>query len=85
MNNDDIGVTEQIKQMITEMFGVSPIKLENGSANLGDDLGLDSIDTIDLLLKIDNDLGLKFYPHDFQECVTLDQFIAVINSAIKLK
>lgn len=68
-------VAERAKVLLKEMFGIAENKLVP-NASLLNDLDLDSIDIIDLLMKLNEEYSLELSPFDFENCNTLEQFIA---------
>ena len=74
----DEEVLNKIKSYMTNMFGIEEEKLSNSNVELVSGLGLDSIDIIDILSQLKEDLALDLYPQDFEGCASLSQFVSVI-------
>lgn len=66
-------IAERAKILLHEMFGIEQSKLK-AEASLLNDLDLDSIDIIDLLMKLNDEYELQLSPFDFENCQTLAQF-----------
>lgn len=71
-------IEERAKILLVEMFGIAESKL-TPEASLLNDLDLDSIDIIDLLMKLNDEFATDFSPFDFENCNTLQQFTARLN------
>lgn len=76
MNNTEI--CEKIKAMLVENLRIPADELENDSELFGDDIGLDSIDSIEIIAGIDNLFGVQMTgaaKEHFQSINTLAKFV----------
>ena len=76
MNNAEI--CEKIKGMLVENLRIPADELENDSELFGDDIGLDSIDSIEIIAGIDNLFGVQMTGaarENFQTIETLTKFV----------
>ncbi len=76
MNNAEI--CEKIKGMLVENLRIPADELENDSELFGDDIGLDSIDSIEIIAGIDNLFGVQMTgaaKENFQSINTLAKFV----------
>ena len=71
MSNENI--KSQINDFLVEEFEIDP-ELINPEAKLKDDLGLDSLDFVDVVVEIEDIFGIKLTGDDFINIVTLDDF-----------
>ena len=71
MNNENI--KSQINDFLVEEFEIDP-GLINPEAKLKDDLGLDSLDFVDVVVEIEGIFGIKLTGNDFINIITLDDF-----------
>ncbi|HMO17697.1 MAG TPA: phosphopantetheine-binding protein [Oligoflexia bacterium] len=79
VSRPDFGPIEtRAKVLLTEMFGVEEGKILP-TASLVDDLGLDSIDTIDLLSRLNDEYLIDASPFDFEGCSTLEAFLVALK------
>jgi acyl carrier protein len=79
----DSGEVENIAtRMLTEMFGI-PIEKIRPEASFSDDFDLDSIDLVDWLGRINDEVGSSLSPYDFQNCSVLQDFLSVLNDKLK--
>ncbi|MET3616905.1 acyl carrier protein [Peptoniphilus olsenii] len=69
---------EQLKDIICENFGVDreDIKPE---ANMQDDLGLDSLDAVELSMAIEEKYDITIEDDDFQNFVTIGDLLNYLN------
>ena len=70
-----------LSDILEEAFEVEPedIKLE---ANLYEDLDLDSIDAVDLVVKLREQTGKKIEPEDFKQVRTVEYVIKAIKKLL---
>lgn len=76
MNNAEI--CEKIKGMLVENLRIPADELENDSELFGDDIGLDSIDSIEIISGIDNLFGVQMTgaaKENFQSINTLAKYV----------
>jgi len=80
MNNEDI--KSKINDFLIEEFEIDP-ELINPEAKLKDDLGLDSLDFVDVVVEIEDVFGIKLTGGDFIKVLTLDDFHNLIIKKLK--
>jgi acyl carrier protein len=68
-------VAERVKKIVVEHLGVEPDKVVD-SANFIDDLGADSLDTVELVMAFEEEFGVEI-PDDQAET------IATVGDAVK--
>ncbi|MGE8684755.1 acyl carrier protein [Acinetobacter sp.] len=71
-------VLEKLREWMEELFEIAPedVQLES---NLATDLDVDSIDAIDLVVKIKELTGKQVNPEDFKNVRTVQDVVAVIQ------
>ena len=79
MNAQEIETT--IKKILVEDFEADPNKLEL-STNLFTDLDLDSIDAVDLVVRLQQQTGKKVNPADFWEIRTLGDVVVAVEKIL---
>ncbi len=79
MNAQEIETT--IKKILVEDFEADPNKLEL-STNLFTDLDLDSIDAVDLVVRLQQQTGKKVNPADFREIRTLGDVVVAVEKIL---
>lgn len=77
-------ISARASVLLTEMFGISADKLKPESS-LTADLGLDSIDTIDLLTSLNDEFDLDLSPFDFEGCSLLNEFLLRLEETSKIR
>lgn len=71
-------IAEKIKAMLVENLRIPADELEYTSELFGDDIGLDSIDSIEIIAGIDNLFGVQMTGaarENFQTIETLTRFV----------
>ena len=74
----------RITKIIKEQLGVeeSEVKLE---ARFVDDLGADSLDTVEILMAIEEEFGIEIPDEDAENAKTVEDVISYINKHLKKK
>lgn len=69
---------ENLKNIIANNFGVKKeeIKMES---NLQDDLGIDSLDAVELSMAIEEETGKEIPDEEFQKFITVEDLINFLN------
>lgn len=72
-------VLEKLREWMEELFEIVPedVQLES---NLASDLDVDSIDAIDLVVKIKELTGKQVNPEDFKNVRTVEDVVVVIQN-----
>ena len=70
----EANIESQLQHYLVEMFEVSPEKI-TCDARLFEDLDLDSIDAVDLIVKLQDLTGRKFKPEEFKSVRTVGDLI----------
>ena len=71
-------IAEKIKNMLVENLRIPAYELEYTSELFGDDIGLDSIDSIEIIAGIDNLFGVQMTGaarENFQTIETLTKYV----------
>lgn len=77
-------IFEQLRKVLNELFEIEPsqVTLE---AHLYDDLEIDSIDTIDLILRLKELTGRKIQPDQFRHVRTVGDAVNAIHALVQNK
>jgi acyl carrier protein len=75
-------IYQHLKGVLVEEFELNEEEINPGS-HLYDDLQLDSIDAIDLVVKVQDYTGRKVKPEEFKNARTLDDVIDVVSELLK--
>ena len=67
-------------------FLVNELEIEEdkiqGDARLKDDLGIDSLEIVDVVVLVDQEFGFKMKPEDFKQIKTFDDFCNFISEKL---
>ena len=77
MANKD--VAEKVKKMVVDHLGVEESKL-NDDASFIDDLGADSLDTVELVMAFEEEFGSEISDSDAEKILTVGDAIKFIES-----
>lgn len=70
---------EELKNLICENFGIEMDQITE-EANLQDDLGLDSLDAVELSMAIEENYNVEIPDEDFTNFITVGDVFTYINS-----
>ncbi|HEY8537857.1 MAG TPA: acyl carrier protein [Steroidobacteraceae bacterium] len=74
-------ILEYLREVLVELFEVKPEQVVP-EANLYEDLDIDSIDAVDLILKLKELTGRKIQPQQFKHVRTINDVIEAIQSVM---
>ncbi|TCR64034.1 acyl carrier protein [Bosea sp. BK604] len=80
MSRDEL--LHQIKSYLIEIFEV-PAEKVTPDARLYEDLDLDSIDAVDLIVKLQDLTSQKFSPEDFKSALTVTDVVDRVDAMMK--
>jgi acyl carrier protein len=72
---------KQLKDVLSELFEIPPEKV-TPEAKLFEELGLDSIDAIDLVVRLQALTGRRFAPQDFKAVRTVGDVLDCIEKLL---
>jgi acyl carrier protein len=70
-----------LQNVLVELFEIDPAKITR-EANLYQDLDIDSIDAVDLVLKLKEITGKKIQPDDFRHVRTVDDVVNAVHALL---
>lgn len=79
VTNEEIEKT--IKKILVEDFDVKPADIHS-DVNLFTDLDLDSIDAVDLVVRLQQETGKKVNPEEFRQIRTLKDVVTVVAKLV---
>ena len=82
MNPTRDEIIQELTKAFVELFEVNEADV-TPEAHLGDDLGLDSIDAIDLIVRLQNFTGKKIQPERFKTIRTVEDTIVAVQELLK--
>jgi acyl carrier protein len=74
-------ILERLKQILSEAFEVDPGRVTE-QTHLFEELDLDSIDAVDLAIKLQEMTGKRIKPEDFKSVRTVGDVIGTVQSLI---
>jgi len=77
-------IEQRAISLMVEMLGIELDRIVP-TASLVDDLNLDSIDMIDILMKLSDEFDLDLNPHDFENCLTVNDFTIILKQKVLTK
>ncbi|WP_084615744.1 acyl carrier protein [Solimonas flava] len=72
-------IFEHVKALLVELFEIEPQKIHM-EAQLYQDLEIDSIDAIDLILRLKDYTGKKVKPEDFKHVRSVGDVVAAVEA-----
>ena len=74
-------IEEKVKAFLVEELEIDEDKIY-GQARLTEDMGIDSLEVVDVVVLVEQEFGFKMKPEDFKELLTLDQFCQFIAQRV---
>lgn len=74
-------IEEKVKEFLIEEFEIDEEKI-TPDATLKEDLGIDSLDFVDIVVIVEKNFGFKIKPEEMQGVTTLKQFCDYIESKV---
>ena len=74
-------IEKTVKEFLIEDLEIEEEKIAD-DANLKDDMGIDSLDFVDIVVIVDKKFGFKIKPEEMQNVTTLKQFCDYIESKV---
>lgn len=74
-------VEERVKKVIMEQLGVEEAVLKNNDASFVDDLGADSLDTVELVMALEEEFETDIPDEEAEKIQTVQQAIDYINAS----
>jgi acyl carrier protein len=75
-------IEEQVKSIVAEQLGVKEDEVTN-AASFVDDLGADSLDTVELVMALEEEFETEIPDEDAEKITTVQQAIDYINARAK--
>ncbi len=73
-----MAVEEKVKSIIAEQLGVKPEEVTAGASFI-DDLGADSLDTVELVMALEEEFGIEIPDEDAEKMSTVGDAIKYIE------
>nr|YP_009399742.1 acyl carrier protein [Digenea simplex]ARW69561.1 acyl carrier protein [Digenea simplex] len=76
-------IFEKVREIVAQQLGVDA-KLVTLEANFANDLGADSLDTVELVMAIEEEFNIEIPDEDAEKIATLNQAVKFIEKAVNL-
>lgn len=73
---------KRVKEIIVEQLGVTPNEVSN-EASFVEDLGADSLDTVELVMAFEEDFGIEISDEDAEKIKTVQDAVLYIDEHTK--
>lgn len=77
-----MNVTEKVKSIIVEKLGVDGSAVVPG-ASFANDLGADSLDTVELIMEFEKEFGIQIPDEDSEKIATVGDAVSYIEAHVK--
>lgn len=74
-------IKDKVNQFLIEEFEIDPSKIYD-EAHLKEDVGIDSLDYVDIVVSVKDVFGFKVQQEELQEIQTLSQFYDYIDAKL---
>ena len=74
-------IKDKVRTFLIEEMEIEPDKIAD-EARLQEDMGIDSLEVVDIVVLVDQAFGFKMKPEDFKDLKTFDQFCRFILAKI---
>lgn len=81
MSPNSDAIYDHVRALLIELFEVEPSRI-TPEAQLNKDLEIDSIDAIDLVLKLKDFTGRKIKPEEFKHVRTVGDVVRTVQSIV---
>jgi acyl carrier protein len=75
-------IEKKVREIVVEQCEITEEQIKPESSFL-DDLGLDSLDCIEVVMEAEEEFNLEFPDADLNEITTVEQFVDLIHTKIK--
>ena len=75
-------IEERVKKIVAEQLGVSEAEVKNESSFV-DDLGADSLDTVELVMALEEEFECEIPDEDAEKITTVQQAIDYVSAHLK--
>jgi len=75
-------IEERVKQIVVEQLGVKEEEV-SGESSFVDDLGADSLDTVELVMALEEEFNCEIPDEEAENITTVQQAVDYINAHVK--
>ena len=73
-------IEEKVRAFLVDELEIDEEKIFPDASSLKDDMGIDSLDFVDIVVIVERNFGFKIKPEEMQGVTTLSQFCDYIES-----
>ena len=73
-------ISNKVKKMVSDHLGIEEAKVVTDEANFIDDLGADSLDTVELVMAFEEEFGSEISDSEAEKILTVGDAIKFIES-----
>lgn len=77
----DVNIDEKVKKIIVDQLGVDPNEVTN-QASFIDDLGADSLDTVELVMAFEEEFDIEIPDEDAEKMATVGQAVDYLKKKL---
>ncbi|MCK9573800.1 MAG: acyl carrier protein [Candidatus Omnitrophica bacterium] len=77
-----MSVEEKVKEIIAEQLGVKKEEIK-GESSFIDDLGADSLDTVEVVMALEEEFGIEIPDEDAEKITTVGEAVKYIEAKAK--
>jgi acyl carrier protein len=77
----DVNIDEKVKKIIVDQLGVDPNEVTN-QASFIDDLGADSLDTVELVMAFEEEFDIEIPDEDAEKMATVGQAVEYLKKKL---
>ncbi|HEY3326624.1 MAG TPA: acyl carrier protein [Novimethylophilus sp.] len=75
-------IEQRVKKIVTEQLGANEADVKNASSFV-DDLGADSLDTVELVMALEEEFDCEIPDEEAEKITTVQQAIDYVNAHVK--
>jgi acyl carrier protein len=75
-------IEQRVKKIVVEQLGVEEANVKNSSSFV-DDLGADSLDTVELVMALEEEFNCEIPDEEAEKITTVQQAIDYVNAHLK--
>ncbi|MDE2258817.1 MAG: acyl carrier protein [Betaproteobacteria bacterium] len=75
-------IEQRVKKIVSEQLGVKEEEIQNSSSFV-DDLGADSLDTVELVMALEEEFECEIPDEEAEKITTVQQAIDYVNNHLK--